>query len=111
MQVRSLTDATGDRLVIEWDGDLDLHTIVPVRTAIHRAIDDGWTDLTIDLRRCGVVDSAGLGVLVGARRRTAEVGGRCSLLVTPRIERLLEVADLSRLFIIEVSVADGALDG
>ncbi len=112
MLVRTRSDPTGDRCIISWDGALDLHTIVPIRSAIHQAIDDGWTDLTIDCGACSLIDSAGIGVLIGARRRLAELGGRATILASETVARTLSAASVDSLFIIEPAVAaDGVLDG
>jgi len=49
-----------------------------------------------------VIDAAGLGVLVGARRRADLIGVRVILVeVPPRLQRLLAVTRLSRLFTYE----------
>lgn len=80
---------------------LDVGTSAAVRSQVHRALAENEGDLVLDLRAVEIVDAAGLGVLVGVRRR-AEADGRSVVLrETPvRVERLLDATRLSRLFVL-----------
>jgi len=81
---------------------LDVATSADVRASLHAALDGGTGDLVIDLRDVEVVDAAGLGVLVGARRRAIDSGRAVVLLSTPlRVRRLLGATHLARLFVID----------
>lgn len=81
---------------------LDVATSAGVRRLLHEAVDHCIGDLRLDLSRVEVIDAAGLGVLVGARRRADLVGVRVILVdVPPRLQRLLAVTRLSRLFTYE----------
>lgn len=78
---------------------LDVGTSADVRRLLHEAVDHCVGDLRLDASRVDVIDAAGLGVLVGARRRADLVGVRIILVDVPmRLDRLLAVTRLSRLF-------------
>lgn len=100
----------GDWTVVSIGGELDLSTaprlrgelLVQIasagRSASARA-NAGGMKLALDLRGVGFIDSIGLGVLIGARRRVIEAGG--SLIVvhdSSRLTATFEAAGLSGLF-------------
>jgi len=81
---------------------LDVGTSAEVRHEIHRALDEHEGDVVLDLSAVEVVDAAGLGVLVGLRRRAYEDGREVVLRETPpRVVRLLNATRLSRLFVLD----------
>lgn len=90
--------------VVTLHGELDLATVPAFRSATRQAIQDGWTDFVIDLEPVSFVDSAGLGVLIGLRRRIGEVDGTLRLRVNQRVSTLIDNADLDGLFELDVSV-------
>jgi anti-anti-sigma factor len=79
---------------------LDVATSADIRRLLHEAVDHCVGDLRLDVSEVNVIDAAGLGVLVGARRRADVLGVRVVLVnVPPRLHRLLAVTRLSRLFV------------
>jgi len=82
-------------------GELDLSAVPSLRSATSEALRDGWTDLIIDLEEVAFVDSAGLGVLIGLRRRVHERDGSLTLRVNEKVARLVTAAELDSLFTIE----------
>jgi anti-sigma B factor antagonist len=68
--------------VIAVSGDVDVATAPRIRTAIAHARHAGCERLVIDLCKATFIDSAGLGALFGAWRRTRE-GGRLALACAP----------------------------
>src|SRR5690348_9999828 len=95
-------DEPGARRVVALPARLDVGTSAAVRSDLHAALDNHAGDLVLDLRSVEVVDAAGLGVLVGVRRR-ADADGRAIVLVDtpPRVLRLLNATRLSRLFVLD----------
>ena len=81
---------------------IDVATSATVRAALNAALDAHEGNLVIDLRDVEVVDAAGLGVLVGVRRR-ADAAGRSVVLrhTPPRVQRLLNATHLTRLFVLD----------
>jgi anti-sigma B factor antagonist len=93
---------TADPSLITLPPRLDVATSAGVRRLLHEAVDHCIGDLRLDVSQVDVIDAAGLGVLVGARRRADLIGVRVILVdVPPRLQRLLAVTRLSRLFTYE----------
>jgi anti-sigma B factor antagonist len=89
----------GGRLVFNLRGSLDLATAPTVRAALTEATEKGSHDLIVDLAQLEFLDSTGLGVLIGAHRRTAERGGSFRLVVGEgSILRLLNITGLIAVF-------------
>ncbi len=78
-------------------GRLDVSTVTDIRRVLHDAVDAGSGDLLLDLAGIDMLDSAGLGVLLGTHRRAALAGRRLVLCdVPPRLSRLLVRTRLHR---------------
>jgi len=103
--VVSRTDGADPACVVALPARLDVATSASVRAALHGALDvldASGGDLVVDLAAVEVVDAAGLGVLVGARRRADGDGRVVVLRDTPvRVQRLLNATHLSRLFVLD----------
>lgn len=56
-------------------GDLDVSTAPELRSRALTVIDDGWTNLLVDLTACSFMDSVGLGILIAILRRARSRGG------------------------------------
>ena len=57
--------------------------------------------MTLDLRELDFIDSSGLGVLVGARRRLGEVAGTLEICgLRQPVRRVFEIAGLAEVFTI-----------
>jgi len=94
-----MTGRYADSGVVVIPERLDVGTSAEVRRLLHEGLDHCVGDLRVDVADLEVIDAAGLGVLVGARRRADLVGVRVVLIdVPPRLHRLLAVTRLSRLF-------------
>lgn len=80
-------------------GDLDLDTVRTLRTGIHQLLQDGHINLVLDLEDISFIDSSGLGVLIGARRKTFARRGSFALVCNnARVQRLLELTGLDKVF-------------
>src|SRR3954452_11325119 len=87
---------------IDLVGRLDSRTASTLREILQRNVDDGEGDLLLHIGSLEIWDSAGLGVVGGARRRAGRVGRRIVLTeVPPRHLRLLRATKLHRLFVVE----------
>ena len=84
-------------------GELDLAAVPGFRSATQEALRDGWTDLGIDLANVSFIDSAGLGVLIGLRRRLVESDGSLTLRINEHVARVLDATEVGALFKIEAS--------
>ena len=104
MKIR--TRRENDEINIEIAGRIDVYTASAVGEAIQSAIADGASYITLDLTSVSIVDSSGLGTLVGNAQTINSLGGSISLVgMRPRLRRVLEITGLCRYFKI-----DGRMD-
>jgi anti-sigma B factor antagonist len=94
--------------VVSVAGELDLATAPRLRDAlVLAAIDHPGQRIAVDLDGVTMLDSAGLGVLVGALRRLTASGGDLVVVCsTPRLLDLLAQCRLDRVFEIRPRLAD-----
>ncbi len=76
-------------------GRLDALEAGSVREVLDAALADGQSNLVVDLRDVGFVDSAGLAALVKAMKDARLVGGDVKL-VAPRSEEAMRIFELTR---------------
>ena len=85
--------------VVTPAGEVDLLTAPQVKQRITELVDQGISQIVVDLSRIEYLDSTGLGVLVGALKRLREKEGELRLVhPTPRVMRVLEVTRLVNVF-------------
>src|ERR1700683_4600027 len=88
-------------------GDVDISTVAQLRECLFELAESGET-LIVDLNRGAVIDSAGLGALVGAARRAAAHGGSLHAVCARRpTRRLLWLPGVDRRIPLAATV-DGA---
>lgn len=99
-----------DYAVIRPYGDLDITTVGQLRESVISVIDADLSDVIVDLTGVTFIDSSGLGVLVGAMKRTVHAGGR--LVVTgidsPGVASAFRASGLARIVSAE-STPDSAV--
>lgn len=99
MQIGTRVTTNGDWSITHVVGDLDMASAPALRATAIQQLDDGWTDLVLDLTGCDFIDSTGLGVIVGLLRRVRTRGGTLELVVPLAEQRhIFEVCDLDRIF-------------
>ena len=96
------TRRENDRFFIQVTGRIDVYTASAVGEAIQSAVADGALHVTLDLSSVSIVDSSGLGTLVGNAQTLSSLGGSIALTgMRPRLKRVLEITGLSRYFDID----------
>jgi len=102
MELDVRTDESPDPYtVVAVAGELDVGLAPQLRAQLAELIDDGKTDIVVDLSAVEFIDSTGLGVLIGLLRRLRERGGDLTLVVTrPDILRIFEITGLGSEFCI-----------
>lgn len=91
------TEVDGDRAVVRVVGELDLQTAPRLREELVAVVNQGVTDLVLDLAALDFIDSSGLSVLIMALKRLRERGGELRLRSVPdRARRVLEASGLDR---------------
>jgi anti-sigma B factor antagonist len=109
-------DASGGpaAVVLTVLGDLDMAGAPGLRQAVVVEVVGGARLVVLDLTAVDFVDSAGLGVVVGALRRLrAHDGDLVVVCPEPRIRRVFEMCDLDRVFALyrDVDAAAAAMAG
>lgn len=95
----SVARETGGVPVIKLEGEVDIYTCPQLKDTIIRLIDDNHYHIIIDMEKVPYIDSAGLGVLVGARRRVGEHDGSISIVnPNPSVYKVLEITRLTKIF-------------
>ena len=89
---------TPEIVALRLVGDLDLASAPEARTRLRQLVDDGWRRVVLDLDSCDFVDSVGLGVLIGVRRRLGQVEGAMVIANAAQLLRVFQTADLETLF-------------
>lgn len=96
-------------VVLRARGELDLAGAPALRREILQVIADGAQRLIIDLDQVDLIDSTGLGVLIGAVRRLGLSGGELRLVCSvPRLLQVFAITLLDRILVIEPTL-DAAL--
>lgn len=104
MQFGSRVDFGGDYTVVVVEGDIDMAAAPGLRSLMQRTIADGNPSLIVDLTECSLIDSAGLGILLGGLRRARAAGGTLELVVPfDHLRRTFEICDLDRVFTLHAS--------
>jgi anti-sigma B factor antagonist len=106
--------ASGGCIVVKVAGEIDMASAPELRECLHQMIDAGSRRLVVDLRQVRLIDSVGLGVLVGARRRLQEHGDDDGWIrlagAGELILRALRLSGLDRVFPLHATLAE-ALGG
>ncbi|MEA2312676.1 MAG: anti-sigma factor antagonist [Solirubrobacteraceae bacterium] len=84
-----------DTHVVSVGGEIDLFTAPEFKARMAAPIDDGRTNLVVDLSRTTFIDSSSLGVLIGAHRRLKLRGG--SLVVVCEDEAIVKTFKITGL--------------
>ena len=93
-------DATvdGSKATVAIRGELDVYTAPKLRGRLHELLDEGVSEITLDLADLSFIDSSGLGVIVGALKRLRERDGNLVLRAPSRsTSKVLEITGLSRI--------------
>jgi anti-anti-sigma factor len=94
-QLTVLVDPGAAPPTISLAGELDPHTAPLLQREIDRVLDEGGSDLVLDLSQLGFVDSSGLRVLIAAQHQLGEHGGTLVLRApSETVRRLLEITGL-----------------
>ena len=98
LQIRSRSIDPG-LYSLELDGEIDIATSIKLREELYQAIDRGSYNLLIKLDAVRYIDTSGLGVLIGARKRVREHNGHLWIVCqNPRLLRIFNITSLSAVF-------------
>src|SRR3954470_12931235 len=85
--------------VVTLVGELDVYSAATLRTRLTALLDDGTSNLVVNMAQLAFIDSTGLGTLVTALKRARADGGDLTLEAVPASAmRVLELTGLNRVF-------------
>ena len=92
--------------LITVHGEIDLYNGKQLKEKVGVIEDTSESsNLILDIKDVEYIDSTGLGILIGIKRRTTEMGGRLTLVLhSDRIIKLFEITGLSNIFTITRSL-------
>jgi len=98
--------------VIQVTGDVDVYSAPKLRAQIVDLIDEGRSQLVVDMEAVTFIDSTGLGVLVGTLKRLRASSGELRLVATgDHVLRLLRITGLHRILGAYPSAEEAAAGG
>ncbi len=96
---------SGERMVVDVGGEIDVYTAPKLRERLVSLINAGHHDLIVNLEGVDFLDSTGLGVLVGALKRVRAHDGSLVLVCTQeRLLKIFRITGLAKVFPIYDSV-------
>jgi anti-sigma B factor antagonist len=97
-------EPAGERAIMEIAvvGPIDLITSDSLREVLVEALDDGATDIALDITDVELIDASGIGVLVSSAGRARATGGRL-VLRHPKsaVKRVLDALELDGVLVVE----------
>jgi anti-sigma B factor antagonist len=108
MDLRMESETKQDHILFTVHGEIDLYNVKLFKDKVNLLLDTVRVpNIILDLVDVEYIDSTGLGILIGVKRRVAEKSGE--LLLVLRMERILKlfsITGLSKIFDIFPTVAD-----
>jgi anti-sigma B factor antagonist len=92
--------------VIAVAGDLDLATAPQLKWMLLDAIEEGASQLILDLSGASFMDSTALGVLVGVNRNIEDGGVLAIVCAHPRLLQIFELSGVDGVFAISPTLED-----
>jgi len=89
-------------VVIELKGELDIFSSPMLKDKLYGLIDASSTDVVVDLNDVSYIDSTGLGVFVGALKKSKQKGiGIVLKNLKPNVRKVFTITGLDKVFRIE----------
>ena len=100
-----------DTHIVSVAGEIDLFTAPEFKQRVSAPIDEGRTNVIVDLTETTFIDSSSLGVLIGAHRRLRRLEGQLVIVCSnDAIAKTFRITGLDGVFTI-VTTLDEALNG
>jgi len=101
----------GDTHIVAVTGEIDLFTAPDFKRHVSAPIDEGVSQVIVDLSATTFIDSSSLGVLIGAHRRLKTRGGSLAIVCdSESIAKTFRITGLDGVFTLVASI-DDALNG
>ena len=106
------TSVVDGRTVVQVVGEIDVDTAPQLRERLDAEIDAGRYDLVVDLSGVSVMDSTGLGVLVGRLKQIRLNDGSMRLVCShDRVLKVFVITGLDKVFAIYPTVGEAVAAG
>jgi anti-sigma B factor antagonist len=93
--------------ILTLSGEIDVYSAPQFKQAVMTVLEGTEQHLIIDMYNVRYLDSAGLGILVGALKRLRPDGGTVNLIgCKPTVERILHLTKLSSLILLHKNLED-----
>jgi stage II sporulation protein AA (anti-sigma F factor antagonist) len=110
---------TNSCLIVNIEGDLDLHTAEHFKQQVDEKITAGNHNLILNFTQVNFVDSSGIGAILSKYKQLNNLGGKLVIAnISPQIKRIFEVSGILRVIDIYSSekeavkkIAKGEKDG
>lgn len=91
-----------DTARVSVSGEVDIYTAQQFKEKLYSIVDNSGKDLVIDCSGLNYIDSTGLGIFVGALKKTKLVGKNIHLKnIKDNIRKLFVITGLDKLFILD----------
>ncbi|NEY73788.1 STAS domain-containing protein [Bacillus mesophilus] len=93
------TEVVNDFVHIKLEGNMYVEESIILRETIIKSIEEGYKNFCFDLQSLNYIDSAGLGVLVGCKKRVAQTNGKVILKnLNGTVKEIIELTRLNLIF-------------
>lgn len=90
-------------LSLKIHGEIDVSNILEFKENLIRGIELNSPNILLDCEHLKYIDSTGLGVLVGALKKSKELGGSIEIIhLKPYLQKIFTITALDKIFNIEV---------
>ncbi len=104
MSLRGNRDVKENYQLFRLTGLLDAFSEPDFRKVISKCLDDGPTNIILDLSAIDFIDSSGLGVLVQMAKKTQGLGGKLQIISNPRVTQTVKLVKLEQFLSLQTSV-------
>jgi anti-sigma B factor antagonist len=111
MDVSVASRTVDERTIVEVAGEIDVYTAPTLRERLTTLVDEGRTDLVVDLTQVRFMDSTGLGLLVGVLKRVRGLDGLLQLVIdSERLMKVFRITALTQVFTIRETLDEALAD-
>ena len=104
----SLSRFGEDSFVVAVGGELDMHTVTPLREKLTEMLDRSGRNILVDLSGVTFVESTTLALLVDMGREVRSAGGQLVIVADDRrVVRALQLTGLDRVLNVQSSLPEG----
>ena len=97
-----------DSFVVAVGGELDMHTVKPLREKLGDVVGRGGRNVLVDLTGVSFLESTTLGLLLDTARELRSAGGQLVLIADDaHVKRAIDLTGLDRVLNVQCSLPEG----